>query len=102
MRVTMKPALWSLLLFSASSLHAQGMAYRVPGMNRYTSSGTPDLALSLDTLRVQPAPPARVAAPAEMISKRDLAVPTKAAKEFHRSMRAFQSGDFSAAADHLE
>jgi tetratricopeptide (TPR) repeat protein len=45
---------------------------------------------------------ARMTPPAEIISVRDLVVPSKAAKEFQRSMKAFQAGDFHSAADHLE
>ena len=102
MRVIVKPALCSLLLLSASSLHAQGMASRVPpGSTRYANSGT-DLADSLSSIRVEPATPAHLSPPGEMISIHDLAIPAKAAKEFQRSMKAFQSGDFPTAAGHLE
>jgi Flp pilus assembly protein TadD len=102
MRFIVKPALWSLLFFSASGLHAQGIASRGPaGMTRYANSGT-DFADPLAPIRVERATPARGGPPAEVISVQDLAVPAKAAKEFQRSMKAFQSGDFRTAAGHLE
>lgn len=41
-------------------------------------------------------------APAGTIDKRELLIPSKAIKEFQRSMKAFDSGDFRFAADHLK
>jgi len=104
MRMTKKPALWGLLLFSASSLHAQGMASRIPtGTSRYASRPSDtDLTDPFSAIQVQPAMPARTAPPAEMVSVRELAIPPKAVQEFQHSMKAFQSRDFHSAAGHLE
>ncbi len=100
--MAMIPALAGLLLFSASNLHAQRMGSHLSPYNTpYSDSGT-GLVGALDAVQVQPAVRPRTMPPAEMISVRDLVVPTKAAKEFQRSMKAFQSGDFHSAAGHLE
>ncbi len=104
MRMTRKPALWGLLLFSASSLHAQGMAYRVPsGASRHTSwPSDSELTDPFSAIQVQPATPARMTPSPEVVSVHELAIPPKAAKEFQHSMKALQSRDFHSAADHLE
>ena len=97
--------LCGVLLFSASGLRAQGVESRVPpGPIRYSksASGTEDLTGPLTAIQVQPAMRARITPSAEMVSVGDLVVPPKAAKEFDRSMKAFQSGDFLSAAGHLE
>jgi Flp pilus assembly protein TadD len=103
-RLTMTLTLCGLLLFSASSLHPQGMASRIPpGTMRYTNPpSATDLTGPLTGIQVQPAMRALMTPPAEMISVSDLVVPPKATKEFERSMKAFQSGDFHSAAGHLE
>jgi tetratricopeptide (TPR) repeat protein len=100
----MKPALWGLLLFSASSLHAQGMGKRARSdTSRYPNQPSEeDLKGPLAALRVQPAPRTRMTPPGDLVSVRDLTVPTKAAKEFGRYRKALQSGDFHSAASHLE
>ena len=87
--------LCGVLLFSASGLRAQGVASRVPpGPIRYSksASGTEDLTGPLTAIQVQPAMRARITPSAEMVSVGDLVVPPEAAKEFDRSMKAFQSG----------
>jgi tetratricopeptide (TPR) repeat protein len=101
--MTMKPALWGLLLFSASSLHAQGMGARVySGTARYPNQPSEGDLTGLAAIRAQSAPRARVTPPGDLVSVRDLIVPTKAAKEFGRYRKAFQSGYFRSAASHLE
>jgi Tfp pilus assembly protein PilF len=51
-------------------------------------------------LKTSVVPPAT--APAGTIDQRELLIPAKAIKEFDRSMKAFDSGDYRTAADHLE
>ena len=98
--MSIKPALCALLLFSASSLNGQGASRYRNSVNYYANSGS-DIG-PLDTIRVQPTPSARKAPASTMISVHDLSVPSKACREFDRSMRAFRSGDFHLAAQHLE
>ena len=95
--------LCGVLLFSASGLRAQGVESRVPpGRYSKSASGMEDLTGPLTAIQVQPAMRARITPSAEMVSVGDLVVPPKAAREFDRSMKAFQSGDFLSAAGHLE
>jgi thioredoxin-like negative regulator of GroEL len=92
------------LLFSASGPRAQGVVGRTSSSAaRYASGpGGLDLIGPLATIQPQPAMRPRMTPAAETVPVSDLVVPPKAAKEFERSMKAFQSGDFQSAAGHLE
>lgn len=96
--------LCGVLLFSASGLRAQGGAARAPsGATRYANvPGGPDRIDPFASIQPQPATQPHVTPLAESVSVRELLVPPKAAKEFQRSLHAFQSGDFQSAAGHLE
>jgi tetratricopeptide (TPR) repeat protein len=100
MRVTIQPALWAMLFFSASGLHGQG-ARRFPATTGRYANPAPDIG-PLAAIRVQPAMPARMTPSGAMISVHDLTVPAKAAKEMERAMKAFKADDFRSAAEHLQ
>jgi tetratricopeptide (TPR) repeat protein len=94
-------ALWSALLsLSASSGYAQGMPASRAGGARYANklSGLD----SLEAIQTQTAPVPRVRPQAETIAVHDLLIPAAAVKEFQRSEKAVHSGNFQAAAEHLQ
>jgi tetratricopeptide (TPR) repeat protein len=83
-------ALWSALLsLSASSGYAQGMPASRAGSAR-------------EAIQTQTAPVPRVRPQAETIAVHDLLIPAAAVKEFQRSEKAVHSGNFQAAAEHLQ
>jgi Flp pilus assembly protein TadD len=101
MRITIKPALWAMLFFSASSLYGQGASRFHTAAARYAKSASEDTD-PLAAIRVQPALPTRMTPPGGTISVRDLNVPSKAAKELERAKKSFNAGDFRSAAEHLQ
>ena len=101
MRITIKPALWAMLFFSASSLYGQGASRFPNAAARYTKSASGDTD-PLAAIRVQPAVPDRMTPPGGMISVRDLNIPSKATKELERAMKSFKADDFGSAAEHLQ
>jgi len=86
------------ILFSTSSMHAQG-ASRLPGGTRY-GNALPGLD-PLATIQAEVVPPAHIKPQAETISVHELLLPAAAVKEFQRSQKAVHSGDFRSAAEHL-
>jgi Tfp pilus assembly protein PilF len=93
----------AMLLLTASVVHPQGKESR-GGTNRFVApQSAPDShgvfgpSFELRTSVVPTAEP-----PAGIISAQTLRVAPKAIKEFDRSMKAFQSGDYQKAATYLE
>jgi len=88
------------LLLNGSTLTAQF----VPGRGHNGSDPFSRAQLSNGLLQFElktaVVPPA--SAPAGTVDQRELRIPSKAIKEFDRSMKAFDSGDYRTAADHLE
>lgn len=84
-----------LLLFPAGCVWAQ--ATRYPHAHLASSSLDP----AADP-QPQPPPQPRAAPLAETISVHELSIPEKAVKEFQRSMKAYQSGDYRSSVRHLE
>ncbi len=99
-RLTSALALCSILLFSVSSMHAQGMSSRLPAGVRYANA-IPGLD-PLTAIQSQAVAPPHIKPLAETISVHGLLLPGGAVKEFHRSEKAVRSGDFAAAAEHLQ
>jgi tetratricopeptide (TPR) repeat protein len=93
-------ALCSILLLSVSSTHAQGMSSRLPAGVRYANA-IPSLD-PLTTIQSEAVAPPRTKPLAETISIHELRLPGGAVKEFRRSEKAVRSGDFAAAAEHLQ
>jgi thioredoxin-like negative regulator of GroEL len=89
-----------VLVLSSSTLSAQFVPGR--GHNGYDgfSQGRLSSSLLQFELNTSVVPPA--SAPTGTIDQRELRIPDKAIREFDRSMKAFDSGDFRAAANHLE
>lgn len=100
MRMTRIFLVGGVLVMSSSNLSAQFVPGR--GHNGYDgfSQGRLSSSLLQFELNTSVVPPA--IAPTGTIDQRELRIPAKAAKEFDRSMKAFDSGDFPAAAKHLE
>jgi tetratricopeptide (TPR) repeat protein len=99
-RLTSGLALCSILLFSVSSMHAQGMSSRLPAGIRYAN-----VIPGLDpraTIQFEAVAPPHIQPLAETISIHELLLPGGAVKEFHRSEKALRSGDFPSAAEHLQ
>ena len=100
----MRLTVCSVLLLSASGLHAQSMQSRsLPGSS--LSPHTRTFARPDDPFPISPsgfvARP-RPASLAGTISVHQLAIPAKAAKEFQLSQKSFQVGNFHSASEHLE
>jgi len=100
----MRLTVCSVLLLSASGLHAQSMQSRsLPGSS--LSPFTRTFARPDDPFPISPsgfvARP-RPASLAGTISVHQLAIPAKAAKEFQLSQKSFQVGNFHSASEHLE
>jgi tetratricopeptide (TPR) repeat protein len=100
----MRLTVCSVLLLSASSLHAQNMPFRsVSGGG--TSRLTNMFAMPYDPFPLTPSEgvvQSRATSVAGAISVHQLAIPAKAAKEFQLSQKSFQVGDFQSASEHLE
>src|SRR5262249_27814064 len=86
------------LLLAASGISAQF----VPGRGHTDQFSRAQLSsASLSELEFNDSIVAAPVAPAGTIDKRELLIPGKAIKEFRRSMKAVNSGNFRAAADYL-
>jgi Flp pilus assembly protein TadD len=99
MRILRTLAPVAALLLVVVGLDAQG--YKRPG--RFGESNPANQMLDPNAefaMRTLVAPPA--ARPGGIVSVQELRVPPKAVKEFERSRRAFRSGEFRSAVDHLE
>jgi tetratricopeptide (TPR) repeat protein len=89
----------ALALF-ASTLSAQFVPGRSHnGFDQFSRAQLSNSLLQFE-LNTSVVPPA--SSPAGTVDQRELRIPAKAVKEFDRSMKAFDSGDFRAAAHHLE
>lgn len=90
-----------VLLLSASSSSAQFVPGRSHnGTDPFSRAQLANTSFAEFELNKSVVPPS--SAPAGTIDKRELLIPSKAIKEFRRSMKAFDSGDFRSAAEHLE
>jgi tetratricopeptide (TPR) repeat protein len=99
-RLTSGLALCSILLFSVSSLQAQGVS-SPPRAGVRHANAIPGLD-PLSTIQSEAVAPPRIQPLAETISIHELLLPGGAVKEFHRSEKALRSGDFRSAAEHLQ
>lgn len=90
--LVMGTAVCSLLLLHAASVRAQGTRYPQP----------PSPLGPLPNPQPQPFPQPRPAPLAETISVHELTIPEKAVKEFQRSVKAYQFGDYRSSIKHLE
>ena len=93
----------AVLFLAASAVHAQGKEAR-GGTDRFSyPQSSPEAHgvfapnLELRPSLVPPTPP-----PSGIVSAQELGVPSKAAKEYDRSIKASQSGDYRSAVSHLE
>jgi tetratricopeptide (TPR) repeat protein len=96
----------ALLLSGSYSAQAQGTSSREPADLRNVN-GVPgyhpfDPLTPLPSTGAPPAIAPRMTPLTETVSVHALLVPAGAVKEFQRSLKAVRSGDFSAAADHLQ
>jgi tetratricopeptide (TPR) repeat protein len=88
------------VVLSGSTLSAQFVPGRGhSGFDRFSQAQLSNSLLQFE-LNTSVVPPA--SAPAGTIDQRELRIPAKAIKEFDRSMKAFDAGDFRGAANHLE
>lgn len=103
--LTLYLTLCSLLFVWGSSVQAQSMASRVAATTRNGNAlqgNQVDLLGPLAGIVSQPAISPLMLPPTKTVSVQDLPVPSKAVKEFQRSLKAVQSGDFQSAAEHLQ
>jgi len=100
----MRLTVYSVLLLSATGLHAQNPPSRsLPGSS--VSPLTRMFAMPDDPFPLSPSgfvARAHPASPAGAISVHQLAIPVKAIKEFQLSQKSFQVHDFRSASAHLE
>ena len=96
-------AVGAALLLSASAVHSQGKESR-GGRDHfaYPQNAADAHGVFAPNFELRTSITPEAVPPAGIISARDLQVPPKATKEFDRSMKAFQSGDYLSAANHLE
>jgi tetratricopeptide (TPR) repeat protein len=104
-RLMLYLTLCSIPLACGSSVLAQSMASRVAANTRYGNAlqgNEVDLVGPLAGIVSEPAIGPPMLPPTKTVSVQELLVPSKAVKEFERSLKAAQSGDFQSAAEHLQ